>query len=134
MPSSSDTAVADPLQPLHLLPAPFSTSNVRPPPPTTTTTTSSPPTTSTSEIDNDADSNALTLLTQGAEALVYRGVFLTAATPAALKYRPPKPYRHPLLDKRLTRARILAEARVLVKARREGVGVPGVLGVDWEGG
>ncbi|KAF2201642.1 kinase-like protein [Delitschia confertaspora ATCC 74209] len=73
-------------------------------------------------------------LTQGAEALVYRTHFLTPQTPAVLKYRPPKPYRHPTLDKRLTKARLLAEARVLVKCRREGVSVPAVLGADWEGG
>ncbi|KAF2470139.1 uncharacterized protein BDR25DRAFT_226749 [Lindgomyces ingoldianus] len=76
----------------------------------------------------------LTVLTQGAEALVYRTTFLTPSTPVALKYRPPKPYRHPVLDKRLTKARLLAEARVLVKCRKEGVKVPGVLGGDVENG
>ncbi|KAF2185695.1 kinase-like protein [Zopfia rhizophila CBS 207.26] len=83
----------------------------------------------------------LTLLTQGAEALVYRTTFLTPSTPCVLKYRPPKPYRHPTLDKRLTKARLLAEARVLVKCRKEfmgvegaGVSVPAVLGADWEMG
>ncbi|KAF2278678.1 kinase-like protein [Westerdykella ornata] len=73
-------------------------------------------------------------LTQGAEALVYRTTFLTPSTPAILKYRPPKPYRHPTLDRRLTKARLLAEARVLVRCRREGVAVPAVLGGDWEAG
>lgn len=79
-------------------------------------------------------SNAPTLLTQGAEALVYRTSYLTPTTPCALKYRPSKAYRHPTLDKRLTRARILAEARVLVRCKKEGVSVPGVLGLDWERG
>lgn len=37
-----------------------------------------------------------------------------------------------MLDARLTRHRILSEARVLVKCRREGVAVPGVLAVEWE--
>ncbi|MCJ1462161.1 serine/threonine-protein kinase bud32 [Pseudocyphellaria aurata] len=73
-----------------------------------------------------------TLVTQGAEALVYRTTFLLSSWPCALKYRPPKPYRHPVLDARLTRHRILSEARVLVKCRREGVAVPGVLAVEWE--
>ncbi|KAH7132263.1 serine/threonine-protein kinase bud32 [Dendryphion nanum] len=76
----------------------------------------------------------LEVLTQGAEALVYRTTFLTPNTPCVLKYRPPKPYRHPTLDKRLTKARILAEARVLVRVRKEGVKVPAVLGGDWENG
>ncbi|KAK8232450.1 kinase-like protein [Phyllosticta capitalensis] len=77
---------------------------------------------------------APTLLTQGAEALVYKTVFLTPSRPAALKFRPSKPYRHPVLDKRLTRQRILAEARVLVRLRREGVCVPAVWGADWDDG
>ena len=74
-----------------------------------------------------------TLLTQGAEALLYQTHFLTPSHPCALKYRPSKPYRHPTLDKRLTKHRILSEARTLVKCRREGVSVPGVLALDAEG-
>lgn len=73
------------------------------------------------------------LLTQGAEAHVYKTTFLTPSTPAALKIRPSKPYRHPILDRRLTRQRILQEARCLVKLVREGVNVPAVLAMDWEG-
>lgn len=74
------------------------------------------------------------LVTQGAEALLYRTHFLLPHVPCALKYRPRKPYRHPILDARLTRHRILAEARLLLKCRREGVNVPGILAVDWETG
>lgn len=75
-----------------------------------------------------------TLITQGAEALLYKTTFLTPDANAALKVRPSKPWRHPTLDKRLTRQRILAEARVLVKCRKEGVDVPAVLGMSWEEG
>ncbi|KAF9637639.1 hypothetical protein BFW01_g8535 [Lasiodiplodia theobromae] len=74
------------------------------------------------------------IITQGAEALVYRTSFLSPATPAILKHRPAKPYRHPTLDRRLTKQRILAEARTLVRLRREGVQVPGVLACDWDAG
>ncbi|KAE8152469.1 kinase-like domain-containing protein [Aspergillus avenaceus] len=74
-----------------------------------------------------------TLLTQGAEAHLYKTSYLTPTTPAALKIRPSKPYRHPILDKRLTRQRILQEARCLVKLVREGVSVPAVLALDYEG-
>lgn len=70
------------------------------------------------------------LITQGAEGLLYRTTYLTPSVPSALKHRPPKPYRHPALDARLTRQRILAEARVLARCRREGVAVPGVYCVD----
>ncbi|KAI5369307.1 Putative tyrosine-protein kinase, active [Septoria linicola] len=74
------------------------------------------------------------LITQGAEALVYKTSFLTPCQPAALKIRPKKTWRHPTLDKRLTKQRITAEAGVLVKCRKEGVPVPAVLGLDWEKG
>ncbi|KAH7376111.1 serine/threonine-protein kinase BUD32 [Plectosphaerella cucumerina] len=43
---------------------------------------------------------------------------------------PSLPWRHPTLDARLTRARILAEARILHKCHREGVPVPPVLALD----
>lgn len=73
------------------------------------------------------------LLTQGAEAHLYKTTYLTPTTPAALKIRPSKPYRHPILDRRLTRQRILQEARCLAKLVREGVRVPALLALDWEG-
>ena len=69
------------------------------------------------------------LIAQGAEGRVYRTTFLLPDLPCALKYRPPKAYRHPILDRRLTRQRILAEAKVLQKLRREGVAVPAVYAV-----
>ncbi|KAL4875641.1 kinase-like domain-containing protein [Aspergillus karnatakaensis] len=91
------------------LPSPFNT--------TTTTTTSQPE-----------------LIYQGAEAHLYKTTFLTPTQSAALKIRPSKPYRHPILDRRLTRARILQEARCLHKLVKEGVSVPALLGLDWEAG
>jgi TP53 regulating kinase-like protein len=72
------------------------------------------------------------LLFQGAEAHLYKTTFLTPETPAALKVRPTKAYRHEALDRRLTRQRVLHEARCLLKLVREGVPVPAVLSVDWE--
>ncbi|KAF2151106.1 serine/threonine-protein kinase bud32 [Myriangium duriaei CBS 260.36] len=72
------------------------------------------------------------LISQGAEALLLRTPFLS--TTAAVKYRPPKPYRHSTLDRRLTRARILAEARLLLKCAKAGVKVPAVLGLAAEEG
>ncbi|KAL4915845.1 EKC/KEOPS complex subunit bud32 [Aspergillus aurantiobrunneus] len=75
----------------------------------------------------------ITPIYQGAEAHLYKTTFLTPPVPVALKIRPSKPYRHPILDRRLTRARILQEARCLQKLVREGVSVPALLGLDWEG-
>ncbi|KAI9742286.1 MAG: serine/threonine-protein kinase bud32 [Claussenomyces sp. TS43310] len=70
------------------------------------------------------------LVTQGAEALLYKSTYLFPTLPCALKYRPSKPYRHPTLDVRLTRHRILSEARVLTKCRKEGIPVPAVYALD----
>lgn len=46
------------------------------------------------------------------------------------KERFPKSYRHPSLDASLTKSRLRAEARCLVRSRRGGVSCPAVLGVD----
>ncbi|KAK3501791.1 kinase-like domain-containing protein [Neurospora crassa] len=67
-----------------------------------------------------------TLITQGAEGRLYKTTFFSPDIPCALKYRPPKPYRHPVLDARLTKARLAFEAKVLERCRREGVPVPAV--------
>ncbi|AEO62253.1 uncharacterized protein THITE_2106221 [Thermothielavioides terrestris NRRL 8126] len=70
------------------------------------------------------------LITQGAEGRLYKTTHLLPDRPCALKYRPPKPYRHPILDARLTKARLSAEAKVLDRCRREGVPVPAVYAMD----
>ncbi|KAK0741275.1 Serine/threonine-protein kinase BUD32 [Schizothecium vesticola] len=70
------------------------------------------------------------LIAQGAEGRLYKTTHLHPSRPCALKYRPPKPYRHPILDARLTKARIAAEAKVLDRCRREGVSVPAVYALD----
>jgi TP53 regulating kinase and related kinases len=71
------------------------------------------------------------LITQGAEAHVLKTVFLDANNPAALKIRPSKQYRHPTLDQRLTKQRVLAEARILVKLANSCICVPRVYALDW---
>lgn len=74
------------------------------------------------------------LVTQGAEARLYRTTYLQPDVACALKFRPPKPWRHPTLDQRLTKHRILAEVRILAKCRRDGVRVPAVYAVDESAG
>ncbi|KAL8392653.1 hypothetical protein RB595_002739 [Gaeumannomyces hyphopodioides] len=64
------------------------------------------------------------LITQGAEGRLYKTTYLHPDLPCALKHRPSKPYRHPLLDARLTRQRILAEARILARCRRDATAAP----------
>lgn len=70
------------------------------------------------------------LITQGAEGRLYKTTYLVPDLACALKYRPPKPWRHPVLDQRLTRHRILSEARILAKCRRDGLRVPDVYFID----
>ncbi|KAK4151416.1 EKC/KEOPS complex subunit BUD32 [Chaetomidium leptoderma] len=70
------------------------------------------------------------LVTQGAEGRLYKTTHLVPDRPCALKYRPPKPYRHPILDARLTKTRLASEAKVLERCWREGVPVPAVYVMD----
>jgi len=70
----------------------------------------------------------LRLLSQGAEARVFTTTFL--GKPCVVKQRFKKKYRHPVLDQKLTRSRLLAECRSLMKARILGVQAPTVLFVD----
>ncbi|ESK94547.1 bud32 protein kinase [Moniliophthora roreri MCA 2997] len=83
---------------------------------------------------------ASVLISQGAEAKVYKSRITSEAPPILLKYRFQKQYRHPTLDVSLTRSRIAGEARSLLKCLRSGVNVPGirmvdanagVLGIEW---
>lgn len=61
----------------------------------------------------------LQLLSQGAEARVYTSVF--NGQPCIVKERFKKEYRHPVLDEKLTKERLVLEARNLVRARKAGV-------------
>lgn len=82
---------------------------------------------------NNSDAH-FELIAQGAEALLYKTTLFSSDTHCALKIRPSKAWRHPKLDKQLTRQRILAEARVLVKCTQKRLRVPAVLALDWEAG
>ncbi|KAK0728697.1 Serine/threonine-protein kinase BUD32 [Lasiosphaeria miniovina] len=70
------------------------------------------------------------LISQGAEGRLYKTTHVQRDRPCVLKYRPPKPYRHPILDARLTKARITSEAKVLERCYRAGVRVPAVYALD----
>lgn len=89
-------------------------------------------------------------VSQGAEAIVYRSSTHPYMSPAVLasgltaspsltnsyivKYRPPKPYRHPVLDASLTKHRTLAEGRLLHKLTLLGVNVPRLVFADFRNG
>lgn len=58
------------------------------------------------------------LIAQGAEAKLYHGTYLGRST--LIKERFEKKYRHIELDTRLTKERIKAEARAIVRAKSAG--------------
>ncbi|KAM3543477.1 EKC/KEOPS complex subunit BUD32 [Beauveria bassiana] len=95
-----------------------------PPPPPTADSFPLPP------VLAHPSSTPASLVTQGAEGRLYKTTYLVPSLPCALKHRPSKPWRHPTLDARLTRHRILSEARILAKCRRDGVRVPALYALD----
>ena len=70
------------------------------------------------------------MLTQGAEARVWKIPSYLPDRAAIAKERFVKTYRHPVLDERLTKSRCKAEAKALLRARRGGVACPAVWGVQ----
>ncbi|KAL0118321.1 hypothetical protein PUN28_009158 [Cardiocondyla obscurior] len=70
------------------------------------------------------------LIAQGAEARLYKGLYLGKV--CLMKERFIKNYRHPELDIRLTKDRIRAEARAIVRAKSAGVATPALYLVDLE--
>tara|TARA_B110000459_G_scaffold186184_1_gene217511 strand:+ start:177 stop:935 length:759 start_codon:yes stop_codon:yes gene_type:complete len=68
------------------------------------------------------------LLAQGAEGRIFSVQFL--GRPAICKQRFKKTYRHPMLDAKITRARLVGEARAIARARKLGVPTPSLYYVD----
>ncbi|KAB0791489.1 hypothetical protein PPYR_03289 [Photinus pyralis] len=62
------------------------------------------------------------LIKQGAEARIYKGVYL--GKPTLVKQRFEKKYRHPDLDSTLTKERIKAESRAIVRCKSAGIETP----------
>ena len=71
-------------------------------------------------------------LHEGAEATVTAGSWL--GRPAVLKMRRPRGYRHPDLDRNLTRQRLSVEARVLARLQSSEFPSPALFDLDLEGG
>ncbi|XP_061687947.1 EKC/KEOPS complex subunit TP53RK [Syngnathoides biaculeatus] len=69
------------------------------------------------------------LLKQGAEAKIYRTIFM--GKPTVVKERFQKRYRHPQLDEKLTRRRTVQEVRSILRCRRAGISTPVVYFVDY---
>lgn len=68
------------------------------------------------------------LLFQGAEAKLYKGIYLDK--PTIVKERFKKNYRHPVLDAAITTERIKNEARALVRCRIKGIKTPTIYLLD----
>ncbi|XP_074514234.1 EKC/KEOPS complex subunit TP53RK [Sebastes fasciatus] len=69
------------------------------------------------------------LVKQGAEARLYRTMFL--GKPTIVKERFRKHYRHPELDQKLTHRRTVQEVRSILRCRRAGISAPVVYFVDY---
>ena len=67
---------------------------------------------------------------EGAEARVTSGLWL--GTPAVLKTRRRRGYRHPDLDSRLTKGRISVEAKILSRLQSKNFPAPRLLELDLE--
>ncbi|XP_067002687.2 EKC/KEOPS complex subunit TP53RK isoform X1 [Anabrus simplex] len=69
------------------------------------------------------------LIKQGAEARIYKGMYLNR--PSIIKERFKKSYRHSDLDDYITKDRIKAEARSIVRCKAAGVRTPAMYLVDF---
>ncbi|CAH1171287.1 unnamed protein product [Phaedon cochleariae] len=69
------------------------------------------------------------ILKQGAEARIYTGTYL--GKPSIAKERFVKTYRHPILDNFLTKERIKAECRAIVRCKAAGIRTPALYLVDF---
>ena len=80
----------------------------------------------------------LKVISQGAEAVVFETlVHPYRDEPKAghsnkyiVKYRPPKPYRHPKIDKQITKARTVGEAKFMAKLLKLGVPLPALIAIN----
>ncbi len=72
------------------------------------------------------------MIHQGAEATVFSGFWM--GEKAVLKKRNRRSYRHPDLDRRLTRQRLSVEVRVLTKLHSSELSSPSLLDVDIDEG
>lgn len=70
------------------------------------------------------------LMKQGAEGKIYNGFYL--GKPTIMKERFPKSYRHKDLDTQLTKDRIKAEARAILRCKMVGILTPCIYLVDFD--
>ncbi|RKP33031.1 hypothetical protein METBISCDRAFT_20904 [Metschnikowia bicuspidata] len=86
-----------------------------------------------SQLDQLVPHVPLTVVSQGAEALVLSTLchpYLSSEGSYIIKYRPPKPYRHPRIDAQITKSRTVGEAKFMAKLRRAGIRCPVLVLLD----
>ncbi|MEZ0289552.1 MAG: Kae1-associated kinase Bud32 [Sulfolobales archaeon] len=71
-------------------------------------------------------------ISRGAEAILYKTRFLNIDS--VIKYREPKKYMDPRLDKIIRERRTATEAKIMIELRERGVEVPSILYVEPEEG
>lgn len=84
----------------------------------------------------------LEIISQGAEAIVFKtSVHPYCQSPKLnnshefiVKYRPSKRYRHPKLDKTITKSRTVGEVKFMHKLSRVGINAPRIILVDFQTG
>lgn len=84
----------------------------------------------------------LKVISQGAEALVFQTKthpysshpYLKNSSQFIIKYRPPKPYRHPKIDAQITRTRTAGEAKFMYKLSKLGIACPALISCDLSNG
>ena len=84
----------------------------------------------------------LKVISQGAEALVFQTKihpysshpYLKNQSQFIIKYRPPKPYRHPKIDAQITKTRTAGEAKFMYKLTKLGISCPALISCDLTNG
>ncbi|MCP8716492.1 MAG: Kae1-associated serine/threonine protein kinase [Asgard group archaeon] len=84
----------------------------------------------------------LKIISQGAEALVFEtSVHPYSNSPSLdnkkqfiIKFRPPKPYRHPKIDSSITKSRTIGEVKFMYKLAKLGISSPAVILADFPHG
>ncbi|CAK9436057.1 uncharacterized protein LODBEIA_P06150 [Lodderomyces beijingensis] len=95
-----------------------------------------------SQLQSHVPNIDLKLISQGAEALVFETTThpyssspsLRNASQFIIKYRPPKPYRHPKIDAQITKQRTSGEAKFMYKLSKLAIPCPSLISCDFSHG
>ncbi|KAK6462510.1 kinase-like domain-containing protein [Scheffersomyces coipomensis] len=91
------------------------------------------------EIEGHLPHIPLEIVSQGAEALVFQtsthpyidDPYLKNQKKYIVKFRPSKPYRHPIIDASINKTRTIGEAKFMTKLNKLGINSPSIISVDY---